>query len=223
MFNTTKTVQQQRRIILLCALTWSVVVASITAAEGVPSIATQAVRIVVQPYKGERYEVTVTNSYVVSPDGSQVAFIRSSEDPVLDAPGENMGLSIWIVDMAGENLRCLVPYNSQYDIHRLRFSPDGDRLYYQAQSAVVTADIHAINMRSKESQFITRGDLIHIVARGQYKNNLLIRQHRYFLAGGSYDWVWLFTPDGIEVGPVEADDGWCKGGIDEFLNLYEKE
>jgi hypothetical protein len=125
-----------------------------------------------------------------------------------------------MVDVSGENLRCLVPFDSHSDIHGLRFSPDGDRLYFQAQSAIVTLDIHAINLGSGNSQFITQGDLIHIVSRSQYKNHLLVLQHRYYLGGGSYDWVWLYTPDGDEVGLVAATDGY-KGGIDEFINLYE--
>jgi hypothetical protein len=71
-----------------------VLVLPFTARSDLPSVATQPFRIVIQPNEGEQYEYMVSNSYVVSPDGGQVAFIRSSEKPALDAPCENMGLSI---------------------------------------------------------------------------------------------------------------------------------
>ena len=29
-----------------------------------------------------------------------------------------------------------------------------------------------------------------------YAGFLLVSQHRYFLAGGSYDWYWLVSPEG---------------------------
>jgi hypothetical protein len=30
----------------------------------------------------------------------------------------------------------------------------------------------------------------------------MVQQHHYFVGGGSYDWYWLITPDGREVGPL---------------------
>jgi hypothetical protein len=31
---------------------------------------------------------------------------------------------------------------------------------------------------------------------------LIVNQHRYFLGGGSYDWYWVFSPNGKEEGPL---------------------
>jgi len=44
-----------------------------------------------------------------------------------------------------------------------------------------------------------------VVTSGEYKDCLLVQQHKYFVGGGSYDWFWLLRPDGKEVGPVGED------------------
>ena len=46
---------------------------------------------------------------------------------------------------------------------------------------------------------------LEVVGAGEYRDCLLVRQHRYFIGGGSYDWFWLLRPDGKEVGPVGGD------------------
>jgi hypothetical protein len=45
-----------------------------------------------------------------------------------------------------------------------------------------------------------------VLQNGRYAGHLLVSQHRYFLAGGSYDWLLLLTPDGKEAGPVVDED-----------------
>ena len=49
------------------------------------------------------------------------------------------------------------------------------------------------------------GTDVKIVPSGEYKDCLLVQQHRYFVGGGSYDWFWLVRPDGKELGPVGED------------------
>lgn len=33
-----------------------------------------------------------------------------------------------------------------------------------------------------------------------------MEQHHYFIGGGSYDWLYVVTPNGEEVGPLGARD-----------------
>jgi hypothetical protein len=54
---------------------------------------------------------------------------------------------------------------------------------------------------------------LRVVPFGEYRDHLLVQQHRYFLGGGSYDWFFLFTPGGKEVGVVGED-------ISNFISLY---
>jgi hypothetical protein len=44
----------------------------------------------------------------------------------------------------------------------------------------------------------------------------VVSQHRYFLAGGSYDWYWLVTPEGREVQAV----GESEAALKEFRATY---
>ena len=50
---------------------------------------------------------------------------------------------------------------------------------------------------------------------GEYRDFLIVQQHRYFLGGGSFDWYWLFRPDGKEVGPIGEN-------ANNFKDLYLK-
>jgi WD40-like Beta Propeller Repeat len=50
-----------------------------------------------------------------------------------------------------------------------------------------------------------RGNDIRVVPAGEYKDCLLVQQHRYFIGGGAYDWYWLFRTDGKEIGPLGED------------------
>ena len=36
------------------------------------------------------------------------------------------------------------------------------------------------------------------------KNNLIVLQHRYRPQGGSYDWYWLYTPQGKQIRKTEV-------------------
>jgi len=61
--------------------------------------------------------------------------------------------------------------------------------------------------------------LFQVILGGEYAGCLLVNRHRYFLGGGSYDWVWLLTADGKEIGPVS--DG-SEEGVKMFKEMYVK-
>ena len=56
-----------------------------------------------------------------------------------------------------------------------------------------------------KERFLVAGSTVEVVRYGEYRDCLLVVQHRYFIGGGTYDWIWLFRPDGKEVGPVGED------------------
>jgi hypothetical protein len=51
-------------------------------------------------------------------------------------------------------------------------------------------------------RFIQPANELEVITSGEYQGYLALQQHRYFIGGGSYDWYWLFTPDGKEIGPL---------------------
>jgi len=60
--------------------------------------------------------------------------------------------------------------------------------------------IHSIDVNGKNLRYVTDGNEYHIINSGHYKGDLIVNQHRYrFHPMGSYDWDWLFTPQGNQI------------------------
>jgi hypothetical protein len=84
----------------------------------------------------------------------------------------------------------------------LLLSPDGKTLYFQTDAWATSNAVHAINIATKRVSFVAPGEIACVILAGQYQGDLVIEQHRYFVQGGSYDNLWLFSPSGKEVGLV---------------------
>ena len=70
---------------------------------------------------------------------------------------------------------------------------------------VTSAAIHLMNSDGTEERSLTDGNSLEVLQEAEdrrYDGCLIVEKHKYFLEGGSYDWHWLLTPDGEEVGPV---------------------
>ena len=79
-----------------------------------------------------------------------------------------------------------------------------------------SGSVHAYDFEKKTQRYVMPGNDPQVVPAGEYKGHLLVAQHRYFLGGGSFDWYWLFTQDGKEVGPVGET-------TDNFHEMYFEE
>lgn len=135
----------------------------------------------------------------LSPDGRRVAFVR----------GEGDASELWIVDAAGGAPRRLVgarpsddPQENLTEFTSPRFSPDGGTVYVLTQAWVTSSAVHAADAATGRVRFVCPGNSLQVVPRGEYAGHLVVSQHRYFVGGGSYDWYWLVTPAGAEVGPI---------------------
>ena len=55
---------------------------------------------------------------------------------------------------------------------------------------------------------VSDGSMFKVIRDGRYRGNLVMLKHKYFLCGGSWDWLYVVTPNGVEVGPIgtDADD-----------------
>jgi len=76
--------------------------------------------------------------------------------------------------------------------------------------------VHVVNTTNGKERFVLAGNDLEVIHSGEYRDHLLVSQHRYFVGGGSYDWYWLFRPDGEEVGPVGEDP-------ENFRSMYMKD
>lgn len=145
----------------------------------------------------------------LSPDGKLVAFVRKSNVKVATGSGEDDATEIWIVGTDGSNPQKIVapkeadkPEELLAEMSAPQFSSDGKKLFFQTTAWATSGAIHVVDLETKQEQFVCDGNALEVVRSGEYKDHMLVIKHKYFVGGGSYDWVWLVAPDGKEVGPV---------------------
>jgi hypothetical protein len=161
---------------------------------------------------------------VLSPDGRTVAFIRGTPgEQVETATGEAEATSLWTIGVDGSGARMLLkgrasdhPEQLLAQLQSPRFSPDGRRIYFLSAGWVTSGAVHVLDLSTGSERFLVAGNSLDVVPSGHYARHLVVSQHRYFLAGGSYDWFWLFAPDGREVGPI----GENQSALDGFRAMY---
>ena len=163
-------------------------------------------------------------SSVLSPDGKYEAFVRKGED-------KKDELWLRVIKNGAERLLVKeITYPSKKGsekkpLHRIvdegiHFSPDGKVIYFISADFETSGGIHSVNIENGRERYVIDGSEMKVILSGEYKGDLIFRQHRYFLFGPSYDWIWLYTPEGKEVGPVAED--WS--GVDrDRLDFEEKE
>ena len=87
----------------------------------------------------------------------------------------------------------------------LQFSTNGKLVYFISPQWATSGAVHVVDTTNRKERYLFPGNDIRVVAGGEYKDCLLVQQHRYFIGGGAYDWYWLFRTDGKEIGPVGED------------------
>ncbi len=162
--------------------------------------------------------VQLTNSgkdgqAILSPDGRMAAFVRRTPgETVQTGSGAAEATELWCIRVDGREAKRIVVGRSAAKMDLVlagfrdpQFSGDGKRIYFLSAAWGTSGAVHVVDVKNGAEHFICPGNSLEILRRGQYAEHLLVSQHRYFLASGSFDWIWLFEPDGREVGPV-ADE-----------------
>jgi hypothetical protein len=88
-----------------------------------------------------------------------------------------------------------------------RFSPDGATVFFLVPYAATTQAILKVAVAKPEPLFIAAALNFEIVPAGQYRGDLVAQIRKAKLAPGYYEWYWLLTPEGKELGIVGQDDG----------------
>ena len=152
---------------------------------------------------------------------------------------------IWIIDADGKNPKLVIEAGKEsltpkgMEAHRLakekgieapkgkeltitlaklsspQFSPDGKLLYFMSMRWVTSDAIHIMNLNNKFVCFVTDGNSLEVIKKGKYTGHLIVKKHRYFLGGGSYDWFYLLSNYGIENAPLGETDK-------NFKDMYVK-
>ena len=86
-----------------------------------------------------------------------------------------------------------------------QFSTNGRFVFFLSDAWATSGALHVVDTTNGKEHYVCPGLDFEIIASGEYRDCLLVAQHRYFIGGGTYDWFWLLRPDGKEVGPVGED------------------
>ena len=107
------------------------------------------------------------------------------------------------------------------NMHSVSFSVTGRDVYFLSSAWATSDALHVASVSGGLQRFVAPANSLEIVRAGDYAGCLLVEQHRYWLAGGSYDWIWLLTPTGREIGPVtDADAADTESRLAEFRSLF---
>jgi dipeptidyl aminopeptidase/acylaminoacyl peptidase len=151
---------------------------------------------------------------VLAPDGKWIAFVRKVDGKKVSSASEDAlePTELWQVRVDGKEPTMLARCRESQKMESviagfddLQFSSDGKLLYFVTPAWTTSGAVHVIDTTNGKERYVFPGNNLKLVPSGEYKDCLLVQQHRYFVGGGSYDWFWLFRLDGKEVGPVGED------------------
>lgn len=166
--------------------------------------------------EGEAKQLTTSgrdSAPVLSPDGRWIVFVRA-------LPGKKIGTGIgdidaaelWQINASGKEPTLLVApreaenmQNVIANFQDVQFSSDGRYVFFVTPAYATSGAVHVVDTTNRKERFLMAGGGLEVIHSGEYRDCLLVAQHRYFVGGGSYDWSWLFRPDGKEIGPVGED------------------
>ena len=155
---------------------------------------------------------------VASPDGRSVVFLRHvAGKPIADcsATGDAIApVELW--EANGRAAHRLLALHGDSDVAKtvcafdnVQFSFDGSRLYFETPAWATSGAIHVYEFKTGRERLFLPGNGLTVLARcrdARYRDDIIVSQHRYFVFSGSYDWSFLFTPAGKEVGPLGDGD-----------------
>jgi hypothetical protein len=151
----------------------------------------------------------------LAPSGALVVFARHTPGKLVGTgSGDVEAGEIWVVRADGRDAKRLAqgterePWEETLaGLQRPRFLSDNRRVVFQSLLWATSGKVNLVDIESGNVRRLMPGSVAEVVLDGKYRDHLIVSQHRYFLAGGSYDWYWLFDVDGKEIGPLGPDEG----------------
>ncbi|MEY2494575.1 MAG: hypothetical protein QOJ45_1067 [Verrucomicrobiota bacterium] len=161
---------------------------------------------------------------VLAPDSKWVVFVRKVDGKKIATGSDEVEpTELWQVRTDGKEATLLLkcresskPESVIAAFENLQFSTNGKLVYFVTPAWATSGAVHVVDTTNRKEHYLFPGNDVKVIPSGEYKDCLLVQQHRYFVGGGSYDWFWLLRPDGKEVGPIGDDTS-------NFEATYEKE
>ncbi|HEX2591036.1 MAG TPA: hypothetical protein VHL34_06050 [Rhizomicrobium sp.] len=161
---------------------------------------------------------------VLSPDGKRVVFVRNlGGAPLKDCSADASvatPMELWSVGADGAGAKKLLGLANAKDVHQTvcaftspQFSSNGQLLYFSTPAWATSGAVHVYDFKSGREHFVTDGDSLSVLSSCMdetYRDALIVMKHKYFAMGGSYDWYWLVSPAGKELGPLGESAGMAK-------------
>lgn len=216
---------------LLSGLVWTGLVAAVAQpvfAEPPSKVFCTNGNVVLSKVDGQQVRLIETGldfDPVLSPDGKTVAFARRTPGKTIEAAFDPEDANeIWVIGADGTKARKVAEGRTSDDMRDVltglckpAFAPDGKAVYFLSSAWVTSRAIHRVRLEDLTIAYVAPGNTLEVVQNGEYTGCLITRQHRYWLAGGSYNWYWLLTPEGKEVGPIGDENG-----LANFHDLHGK-
>jgi WD40-like Beta Propeller Repeat len=155
----------------------------------------------------------------LSPDRNWIVFVRAIPGKKISTgSGDADATELWQIRADGKEATALVRSKESDKMEtilggfsKLQFSSNGKLVYFLSEAWATSGALHVVDIANGKEHFVCPALEFEVVPSGEYKDCLLVQQHRYFIGGGSYDWFWLLRSDGKEVGPVGEDTEIFKG------------
>jgi hypothetical protein len=181
-----------------------------------PGVEASGGNIMLRLKNGEAKQLTNSgrdSGPVLSPDGRWVVFVRAVPGKEISTgSGDVPAAELWQISASGKDPTRLVAPRAAEDMknviatfENVQFSSDGRLVYFVTPAYATSGAVHVVDTTNGKEHFVMSGNGLEVIPKGEYRDCLLVQQHRYFLGGGSFDWFWLFRPDGKDIGPVGED------------------
>lgn len=147
---------------------------------------------------------------VLSPDAQFIAFTRSNRkqsdgrpDDCISGPQAD---ELRRIKVDGSAEEVLVRGHASKEVSdqlcsfdQKQFTSTGDRLFFLSPAWVTSSAMHSYDFGSSKESYVMAANafiLLNFCADKDYRDALVVNQHRYRVGGGSYDWYWLYDQSG---------------------------
>jgi hypothetical protein len=165
---------------------------------------------------------------VLTPDGKRLVFARTVGKPLTSCSAsgaETDNVELWTANADGSGAHKLLGIRPEDDLHKalcgfqgMQFSSKGNLLYFETPAWATSGAIHVYDFRAGKEHFVVDGDDVMVLAKcaePDFRDKLIVTQHKYFVFGGSYDWPWLISPEGKNLGLIGGDNVDLKAVIND--------